>query len=85
MSGLKIGNEDYTVKFVISKKNTGERYYDHKLTQIEKGRILDLSAVSSTESANTLPLTEYKDKRLFSILQTNPKEIAQAKMNARCV
>ena len=39
------------------------------LDNIEKGRVLDLSAVSSAESANGLPLSENKEKRLFSILQ----------------
>ena len=81
--GLKIGDENYTVKFVISKKNNGERYYDHKLIEIEKGRLLDLSAVSSAGSANKHPLNSYKDKRLFSILQINPKEIAKAETRMR--
>lgn len=75
--GLRIGGVDYTVKFVISNRKDGSRYYDHKLTQIEKGHLLDLSAVSSTESANKVPISDIKDKRLLDIIQTNSKENAK--------
>ena len=34
--GLKIGGIDYTVRAVIAEQPNGERYYDHKLTHIEK-------------------------------------------------
>ena len=81
--GLKIAGEDYTVKYVISNKSNGERYYDHKLTQIEKGKLLDLSAVSSAESASSSQLSAYKDKRLFSILQVNEAEIAKSEQRMR--
>ena len=69
VSGLRIGGVDYTVKYVISNKNDGSRYYDHKLTKIEKEKLLDLSAISSAESASTSPFSDIKDKRLLSILQ----------------
>lgn len=39
--GLKIGNTDYTVRSIIAIDNKGNRYYDHKLTSIEKGKLLD--------------------------------------------
>lgn len=39
--GLKIGNTDYTVRSTIAVDNKGNRYYDHKLTSIEKGKLLD--------------------------------------------
>ena len=77
VAGLRIGGVDYTVKSVISNRKDGSRYYDHKLTQIEKGRLLDLSAVSSTESANKAPISDIKDKRLLDILQINSKENAK--------
>ena len=38
--GLKIGGIDYLVKAVIGIDDKGNRYYDHKLTRIEKGKLL---------------------------------------------
>jgi hypothetical protein len=82
--GLKIGNVDYTVKAVMAYSNKNESYYDHKLTKIEKGNLLDLIQKQQTplkELLSTKPvirksgeesnlLSEHKDKRLFSIFQT---------------
>ncbi len=42
--GLKIGGEDYTVRMVEAEEKNGNRYYDHRLTKIEKGKLLDLLA-----------------------------------------
>jgi hypothetical protein len=71
--GLKIDGTDYTVKAVFALDERGNRYYDHKLTQIEKGKLLDLTGLSSmgeTHPTNqVIPLSDHKDKRLFSILQ----------------
>jgi hypothetical protein len=68
--GLTIGGVAYTVKAVVAVER-GKRYYDHKLTKIEKGRLLDIiSAIPTAGEAKRSPLSEYKDKRLFSILQT---------------
>ena len=39
--GLKINGEDYTVHSIVAVDNKGDRYYDHKLSHIEKGRLLD--------------------------------------------
>ena len=36
--GLKIGGEDYTVRMVEAEEKDGSRYYDHRLTHIEKGQ-----------------------------------------------
>ena len=36
-----------------------------------------MSAVSSTESANKVPISGIKDKRLLNIIQTNSKENAK--------
>ena len=36
--GMKIGGEDYTVRAVIVTPKEGTRYYDHKLSKIEKGK-----------------------------------------------
>ncbi len=76
--GLQIEGVDYTAKFVVSQSKSGERYYDHKLTQIEKGKLIEQSAVSSTVSANQSPLSMYKDKRLISLLQTNASKVIDA-------
>lgn len=50
--GMKMGNEDYTVRMVEAEDLNGNRYYDHKLTKIEKGKLLDeLSPKSSSPTA----------------------------------
>ena len=41
VSGLKIAGVDYTVRSVIAVQSNGERYYDHKLTHMEKGKLID--------------------------------------------
>lgn len=70
--GLKIGKEDYTVKMVVAEHTDGQRYYDHGLTQIEKGQLLDqLFAITSHGFNQEAPLSEGKDKRLMSVLQTD--------------
>lgn len=74
--GLKIGGVDYTVKFVIAVDNNGNRYYDHKLTEIEKSKLLDeLDRITSPSSQEENALSAIKDKRLLSILQTNSSKI----------
>lgn len=73
LAGLKIGGADYTVKFVISKSPDGKRYYDHKLTQIEKGELATLAPALSTTALQDAdsPFPALKDKRLLSILQVD--------------
>ena len=81
--GLKIGGVDYTVRSVFALDNNGNRYYDHKLTDIEKGKLLDLidqgvndsgfDATSSTE-LTTANNSVGKDRKLNSILQINRQE-----------
>lgn len=75
--GLKIGGIDYTVKAVIAEQTNGNRYYDHKLTQIEKGKLLDSLSGITTPGFNqeTSPVSDVKDKRLLSILQTNSSKV----------
>lgn len=98
--GLKIGNTDYTVRSTIAVDNKGNRYYDHKLTSIEKGKLLDqingqtAKNVGFGTTPGTKPTTDngevlnpeiqksgntsdYKDKRLISLLQTNERENAR--------
>jgi hypothetical protein len=74
--GLKIAGVDYTVKAVVANSTTGERYYDHKLTQIEKGELISLTAgITNPGNENNSPLSQVKDKRLVSILQTNASKV----------
>lgn len=98
--GLKIGSEDYTVRMVEVEEKDGNRYYDHKLTHIEKGKLINELALinpsSSTELSSTpdagtedrnrptnrgeiqtAPISNIKDKKLVSLLQTNEKENAR--------
>ena len=68
--GLKIADVDYTVKAVIAEQNNGERYYDHKLTKIEKGKLLSIiPTIQKAGMDSDLPRSVGKDSRLLSILQ----------------
>lgn len=84
--GLKIGGTDYTVRSVFAVDNKGNRYYDHKLTDIGKGKLLDLIDQGVNDSSfdatsSTKPTTANnsvgKDKKLFHILQANHSELAE--------
>lgn len=84
--GLKIGGVDYTVKAVIANSTTGERYYDHKLTEIEKGKLISLTAgIPNPGNENNQPLSNVKDKRLISILQTNSSKVVDENGEPRVV
>lgn len=70
IAGLNIGGTDYTVRASVGIATTGDKYYDHKLTKIEKGDLLEMtSRLSSAEISNQSPLSEVNDKRLLQILQ----------------
>lgn len=70
VAGLNIGGTDYTVKAAIAVATTGDKYYDHKLTRIEKGDLLEMtSRLSGAEISNQSPLSDVDDKRLLQILQ----------------
>lgn len=84
--GLKIAGADYTARLTVGVKQ-GTRYYDHNLTQIEKGKLLDaISPVSSgfttKGGAPDLLIPQGKDTKLISILQTNNTE--HIKKNQAC-
>ncbi|MDR1192174.1 MAG: UDP-N-acetylmuramate--L-alanine ligase [Verrucomicrobiales bacterium] len=71
ITGLFMGETDYTVKMVIGVKN-GRKYYDHELTQIEKGHLIDsLHLLSNKVAANQMPLSTIKDTRLLDLLKLN--------------
>ena len=70
LAGLNIGGVDYTVRAVVGVSNFGDKYYDHKLTKIEKGDLLEIaSRLSNAEISNSSPLSGVNDKRLLQILQ----------------
>ncbi|WP_101774971.1 LPD23 domain-containing protein [Pasteurella oralis] len=78
LAGLKIGGEDYTVRAVVGVSTTGDKYYDHKLTKIEKGNLLEMtSRVSTAEISSSSPLPDVNDKRLLQILQQQNAEREQ--------
>lgn len=75
--GLKIGNEDYTARLTVGVKK-GKYYYDHYLTEIEKGNLIEIAnGFTPTEGAPIPSYTESKDSRLISLLQTNDRENAR--------
>ena len=68
--GLNINGEDYTAKLVIGYIGR-ENYYDHALTQIEKGKLLnDIDLVKARFDTKEFDF-ERKDTKLFQILQIN--------------
>ena len=77
LCGLKIENKDYTVKAVVAKTLDGKRYYDHKLTDIEKSQLIESlkkysvqkSSVSITTQTPDNERFQLKDKRLYQICQ----------------
>jgi len=74
--GLKINDADYTVKAVVAVSKNGERYYDHKLTKIEKGKLLStLPEIQKSGEESNQPLSDIKDKRLISILKVNSSKV----------
>ena len=77
--GMKIGGEDYTVRAVIVTPKEGTRYYDHKLSKIEKGKLLDsLIGITTPGFNQTTSLnSDIKDTKLLSLLQINEKENAR--------
>ena len=84
--GLKIGGTDYTVKAVVAEQNNGNRYYDHRLTDIEKGKLLSIvPTIQKAGIDGSLPNSAYKDKRLFSILQTNSSKVVDENGEPRVV
>ncbi len=97
--GLKIGGADYTAKLTIGVDENGNKFYDHALTQIEKGSLLDnidaLSTTSDTkETVNGFMSTVAepnpsvaigKDTKLLSLLQTNSSKVVDENGEPRVV
>ena len=68
--GVKMDGVDYTAKLVVGVASDGSLYYDHSLTQIEKGVLsrLALENQPRTQDHQNAP-DGIKDTRLFSLLQ----------------
>lgn len=82
--GLNIAGEDYTVLAKVAVDKNGNRYYDHNLTAIEKGKLIDIanneqSAVASgfgtTPDTKSTTNSQHKYRELLSILQINSSKI----------
>ena len=75
--GCNIGGVDYTVRLTVGVKN-GQSYYDHALTKIEKGNLLNLTnGVKADVSEKETAISDVKDKRLLSLLQMDEQENAR--------
>ncbi len=75
IEGVKIDGEDYTAKIVVGVKN-GKTYYDHRLTKIEKGSLLDsLNGLSNSVAKKQQTPFTGKDSKLLSILRTNSSKV----------
>ncbi len=73
--GLNIGGVDYTVRMTIGVKN-GEYYYDHSLTEIEKGNLIEIA--NGFTPKGDAPIPSYangKDTRIIPLLQTNSSKV----------
>lgn len=75
--GLKIGDDDYTVHSIVAVDKRGDRYYDHKLSRIEKGKLLDFIEAKQSAEQILAPMpgtkptirSERKINELISLLQ----------------
>lgn len=77
VGGFKLGDEEYTAKTVISIDKQGRKFYDQRLSSIEKGNLIDLLKKES-DSKNFSRLTKSRefetalynyDTRLFRVCQ----------------
>ena len=79
LSGLKIKDDYFTVKSVIAIDQNNNRYYDHKLFNIEKSLLIDSLnkergsfGVHTSYTQTTAPQKSssiFNDKRLYEICQ----------------
>lgn len=74
--GANIGETDYTVKIALGVAYDGTLYYDHSLTQIEKGALINLALAEQRRTQDfENALTGIKDNKLLSVLQVNSSKI----------
>ena len=70
LSKLNVQGRKYAVKSVIAEDRNGNRYYDHKLTAIEKdGSLPSVRPVTSGGSESKPSFSVNYDTRLFDLLQ----------------
>ena len=70
LAGLNIDGADYTVRAVVARAKNGHRYYDHKLSNIEKGVLSsEIASRVSTAEISDGNTPAFDDKRLAEILQ----------------
>ena len=70
-----MGGENYTVLLVIGVKQ-GKFYYDHYLTQIEKGSLIETANSFIPTDDEPLPsFANNKDSRLWKLLQDNYSKV----------
>ena len=78
VTGLKLNGEDYTVRMTIGVKN-GKYYYDHYLTNIEKGNLIEIAqGFTPTEDAPNPSYADDKGNDTNSIMQAD--EIEKGKL-----
>lgn len=76
--GLNIDDTPYTAKVAVGVKG-GKKYYDHSLTEIEKGALIDnIDELTSPFDNNQNTSSEYKDSKLLEILQNNSSKVVDA-------
>ena len=68
VTGIKIGDTDYTCKSAIAVDKEGKHYYDQRLSEIEKGLLLDNLSQLMSRGKSEQSLANY-DKRLLRICQ----------------
>lgn len=68
-SGLNIGGIDYTAKSVIATDKDGNHYYDQRLSEIEKGKLVEILTQRMSRENSTESLSKKYDKRLIEICQ----------------
>lgn len=74
VTGLKLNGEDYTVRMTIGVKN-GKYYYDHYLTNIEKGNLIEIAqGFTPTEDAPNPSYADDKGNDTNSIMQADEIE-----------
>jgi putative uncharacterized protein (fragment) len=61
---------------VVANQNNGKRYYDHKLSNIELGKLISIiPTIQKAGIDESMPNSVGKDKRLLSILQVNSSKV----------
>lgn len=72
--GVKLNGEDYIAKLVVGIRD-GKRYYDHSLSKIEKGTLIDGLSGNIPSGTSQHSLFDIKDSRLREILQDNSSKV----------